>query len=403
VEYGKTGPEPKRQVRETLFILENSLKAYAGFLAGLHDAALMKKKADEEKRLRAAVDASPELKARLGSTWDDVARVQKTYAAMYPRLDALEAASRAGLLGVARDLVRLAGQRALPNDQRLPEYRETQLEELKTHVLSPAAMYPGVEAAFVQEWLVMLKGALGADDATVKQLLAGRTVDRAAAELVVQSRLYDVNARKALWDGGQAAVDASADPLIVAMRALEPAALGVRKERDDGVEGPMRALGRQVAQAKFAVVGTSAAPDATFTLRLSVGVVKGYERGGKHVPWATDFKGLFAHATGHEPTKLPPRWADPAMARRLTPTTPFNFVSTNDIIGGNSGSPVVGVAGDLVGLVFDGNLPSLPDRFVYQDSTARAVSVDTAGMLEALRVVYGADALVAELTAPARP
>jgi hypothetical protein len=182
------------------------------------------------------------------------------------------------------------------------------------------------------------------------------------------------------------------------MRTLEPSAVAVRKQYDDGVEGPMRLLGRKVAEAKFAVVGTSVAPDATFTLRLSPGVVKGYEERGRHVPWATDFAGLYRHATGAEPFKLPPRWTE-AKARLLgkAAATPMNFVSTNDIVGGNSGSPVVSASGDLVGLIFDGNLPSLPDRFIYQDVTARAVSVDTAAMLEALRVVYGADALAQEL------
>ena len=402
VVYAKTGPEPKRQARESLFGLENALKAYVGFEGGLRDPALMKKKADEERKLRAAVEASPELRAKFGGTWDEVARVQKAYAEMYPRLDALEGAARGSLLEAARDLVRLAAQRALPNDQRLPEYRETQLDEMKTHVLSPAAIYPGVEAAFVKEWLVLLLKALGPDDAMVKQVLAGRTPDRAAGDLVAQSKLYDVHARRALWEGGQAAVDASTDPLVVAMRAIEPSAMAVRKQRDDAVEAPMRGLGRKVAEAKFAAVGTSVAPDATFTLRLSVGVVRGYADHGKRIPWATDFAGMYRHATGAEPFKLPPRWANAGLKSRLAPGTPLNFVSTNDIIGGNSGSPVVGAAGDLVGLIFDGNLPSLPDRFIYQDTTARAVSVDTAGMLEALRTVYGADALAAEL-APAKP
>jgi hypothetical protein len=404
--YGSTSAEAKRQARESLFGVENSLKAYIGFEGGLRDPALIKKKAGEEKRLRAAVDASPDLKEKLGRTWDEVAHVQKAYAEMAPRLDGLEGGVRGALLGRARDLVRLAAQRALPNDQRLPEYRETQLEELKTHVLSPAAVYPGVEAAYVKEWLLLLEKAPGPGDAVVRQIFAGRTAERAAGDLAAQSKLYDVNARRALWEGGQAAVDASTDPVIVAMRALEPAALAARKLRDDAVEAPMRGLGRKVAEARFAALGTSVAPDATFTLRLSVGVVKGYDDHGKHVPWSTDFAGMYRHATGVEPYKLPPRWADApngvggGVKKRLATGTPLDFVSTNDIIGGNSGSPVVGVSGDLVGLIFDGNLPSLPDRFIYQDVTARAVSVDSAGMLEALRVVYGADALATELTAP---
>ncbi len=400
VGYSKLGAEQKRQARESIFGVENALKAYTGFEGGLRDPALMHKKADEEKRLRAGVDGNPELRAKYGATWDEVARVQKEYAAMYPRLEALESAVRGTLLGDARDLVRLAAQRELPNDQRLPEFRETQLEEMKSHVLAPAAIYPGAEEPFVREWLVLVQKALGDKDPAVQQVLAGRTPERAAREMVAQSHLYDTYARRALWEGGRAAIDASTDPVIVAMRTLEPAAMAVRKQFDDGVEAPMRGLGRKVAEAKFAVVGTSVAPDATFTLRLSVGVVKGYDDHGKHVPWSTDFAGMYKHATGVEPFALPPRWieAKPRVLAKMA-TVPLDFVSTNDIIGGNSGSPVVGASGDLVGLVFDGNLPSLPDRFIYQDVTARAVHVDTAGMLEALRVVYGAEALAQELTA----
>jgi hypothetical protein len=398
--YAKTGPEAARQARESIFNVENGLKAYGGFEKGLRDATLMKKKRDEEARLRTGVDAKPELKAKYGGTWEEAARVQKAYAAMYPRFEAFEAAIRGTLLSDARDLVRLAAQRQLPNEQRLPEYRETQLEEMKSHVLSPAAIYPGVEAAFVEQWLTLLQKAAGADPA-VAQVLAGRTPQRAAREIVAQSRLFDVYARRALWEGGQAAIAASTDPLVVAMRAIEPAAMQARRDYDDGVEAPMRGLGRKVAEAKFAVVGTSVAPDANFTLRLSSGVVRGYEEHGQHVPWATDFAGLYRHATGVEPLKLPPRWtaAKTALLAKAG-ATPLNFVSTNDIVGGNSGSPVIGAAGDLVGLIFDGNLPSLPNRFIYQDTTARAVSVDTAGMLEALRTVYGADALAQELVAP---
>jgi hypothetical protein len=396
IAYGKQGKEPARQAKELVFGVENALKAYTGFEDSLHDAAAMAHKAEEEKRIRAGVDANADLKAKLGGTWDEVARVQKVYADLVPRFDALEAAARGALLGDVRALVRLPAQRALPNDQRLPEYRETKLDELRTHVLASSALYPGVEEAWVKEWLSLLTKALGDKDPAVRAILAGRTPERAARDMVAQTRVYDVYARRALWEGGQAAVDASTDPLVVAMRSLEPRAISVRKEMDDAVEAPMRALGRKVAEAKFAVEGTSVAPDATFTLRLSPGVVRGYEMGGRHVPWSTDFAGLFRHATGATPyLTLPPRWA--AAKSRLGPHTPFDFVSTNDIVGGNSGSPVVGASGEIVGLIFDGNLPSLGYRFAYQDVTARAVSVDTAAMLEALRVVYGADSLAGEL------
>ena len=395
VEWANSGPEAKRQAREAIFGVENSLKALNGFEAGLRSAAQMAKKQSEESRLRVGVNKRADLQAKYGSLWDSIGNVQKTYAAMLPRYVTLEGLG-GSLLRAARHLVRLPAQRALPNAERLPEYRETSLEELKSHVLSPAAIYPGVEGAFVKEWLALLAKTLGPDDPAVRQILGGDTPERAAQSMVARSKLFDRYARSALWDGGQMAVDASTDPLVVAMRAIEPQAMAVRKQFDDSVEAPMRALRTKVAEATFAVQGTDAAPDATFTLRLSVGVVKGYELAGKHVPWSTDVAGMYAHATGVDPLKLPQRWID--AKAKMQPRTPLNFVSTNDIVGGNSGSPVIGAGGDLVGLIFDGNLPSLPNQFVYQQETARAVSVDTAAILEALRVVYGADALVRELT-----
>ena len=179
---------------------------------------------------------------------------------------------------------------------------------------------------------------------------------------------------------------------------LDGPARAARKRYEDEVEAPMRQAGQKIAQAVFAVRGTSVYPDATFTLRLSTGVVKGYTERGKAIAWDTDFGGMYAHATGTEPRKLPKRWLDASST--VNPKAPLDFVSTDDIIGGNSGSPVISAAGDLVGLVFDGNLSSLPNRFVYGETTPRAVSVDTAGMLEALAHVYGASALLSELLGP---
>jgi hypothetical protein len=192
-------------------------------------------------------------------------------------------------------------------------------------------------------------------------------------------------------------VDASKDPAIVAIVTLDEEARALRKRYEDEVEAPMRQLGERVAQAVFAWKGTGVYPDATFTLRLSTGVVKGYVENGKRIPWSTDFAGMYRYATGTDPRKLPQRWVDKKSA--VAPGTPFNFVSTDDIIGGSSGSPVVDARGDLVGLIFDGNLSSLPNDYAYGETTQRAVSVDTAAILEGLRSVYGAQALVAELTA----
>jgi hypothetical protein len=205
-----------------------------------------------------------------------------------------------------------------------------------------------------------------------------------------------LHVRRALKDGGQAAVDASTDPLIVLMRTIDADSRTARKRYEDEVEAPMRAIGSKIAQAVFAIKGDSVPPDATFTLRLSMGRVKAYEEKGHAVPWKTDFTGLFAHATGNEPLKLPQRWIDKKNSIKMD--VPLNLVSTNDIIGGNSGSPLVNATGELVGLIFDGNISQLPNRFVYGETTQRAVSVDTAGMLEALRHVYTADALANELS-----
>jgi S1-C subfamily serine protease len=390
------GAEEKRQVRQAMFGVENSLKGVGGFEAGLRDPTLMSKKADLERRLRAAVDADAGRKVRFGGAWDDTARVETVYAEMASRYEALESGLGGALLRFARALVRLPVERSLPNDKRLPEYRDTVLDELSMHVLSPAPLYPGVEETYVARWLRDVADALGARDPVVLQLLAGRSLSQAAREIVAQSRLYDSYARRALWDGGGDAVASSTDPLIAAMRLIDPQARAVRKRYDDEVEAPMRVLGQRVAEAAFAVEGTSRAPDATFTLRLSVGVVRGYVAHGRPLPYATDFAGMFRHASGVDPFKLPARWV--AARDALSGATPYNFVSTNDIIGGNSGSPVVNAAGELVGLIFDGNLTSLPNRFVYDEATARAVSVDSAAMLEALRVVYRAESVADELS-----
>ncbi len=420
--FGRNSAEDKREAGSRLFGVRNSEKASMGFETGLKDPALMRKKQTEETALRAKIDADPKLKADYGTVFADVAALQKKMTTIYPRYTFLEGGEDgrnlpSTLLRIARELVRLPGELALPNDKRLREFRDTNLESLKLHLLSGAAVYGGVEAAVMRVWLEGLVKALGAKDPTVVSVLAGRTPARAAQEIVAQSKLFDVYARKALLDGGADAIAKSSDPMIVLARAIDTDARATRKRWDDEVEGPMRLLGAKVAKATFAVNGTSVAPDATFTLRLSVGVVKGYG----HVPWDTTFGGLFAHATGTDPLKLPQRWlhaAPPpprhlnpgedgledykALPTGLDPKTPFNFVSTNDIIGGNSGSPVVDAAGNLVGLIFDGNISSLANRYVYGDATQRAVSVDTAGILEGLSKVYGQDALVKELTAPAR-
>lgn len=392
--YAAQGREYERQAREPIFGVENSVKALTGSLAGLNDPALMKKKADEEAALVKAVGADPALKAKYGSTWDDVKKAQDKLATLYTSFVVLERGGDSSLLGFARSLVRLPDETAKPDDKRLREYRESGLDSLKLELFSPAPVYGGVEVVLVRAWMENAARVF-AGKPVLEKILHGKTPALAAQELVSGSKLFDVYARKALFAGGKAAIDASNDPAVVLMRAIDGEARAIRKDYEDGVEAPMRALGEKVAQATFAVRGGSMPPDATFTLRLATGTVKGYREGGKDVPWATDFAGMYGHATGKDPYKLPAKVL--AAQGKLTPTTKLNFVSTNDIIGGNSGSPVVAADGSIVGLIFDGNISSLPNRFVYREVTERAVSVDTAAMTEALSKVYGADAVVQEL------
>jgi hypothetical protein len=244
-----------------------------------------------------------------------------------------------------------------------------------------------------------MQEALGPEDAAVKLSLSGKSPEEAAKALIAGTRLEGVAVRKQLYEGGKAAVDASTDPLIVLMRKVDPEALAVRKRFDDAVDSVVRRDGATIARARFEQTGFTQPPDATFTLRLTYGTVKGYEENGKKIPYFTTFGGAFQHADEHgskPPYNLPESWVK--MKSELHLETPLNYVSTADIIGGNSGSPTVNQAGEVVGIIFDGNIQSLVLDFYYDDRQARAVHVDSRGILEALRKIYGADALANELT-----
>ncbi|HEX7603652.1 MAG TPA: S46 family peptidase, partial [Polyangiaceae bacterium] len=392
---GAEGHEADREVREPLFGIENGIKALTGYQGGLKDPALMKKKRDDETALVKAIGADPKLKASYGTLFADIGRAQARLGALYPKYSVLERMGDSAILGHARTLVRFTEERDLPSDKRLREYRDANVEEVQRDLLSSAPVYGKVEAVVVRGWIERVLRDLRDQPKLVAAILHGETPERAAQLLVSQSKLFDVYARKRLLEGGKAAILASEDPAIVLLRAIDGDARDVRKHYEDEVEAPMRALGEKVAQVTFAVRGPAMPPDATFTPRLAVGVVKGYTEAGKPVAFATDFAGMYAHATGADPYKLPQRWLD--RKDKLKKDTKLDFVSTNDIIGGNSGSPVVNASGEIVGLIFDGNITSLPNRFVYREVTERAVSVDTAGMMEALVDIYEAGNLVSEL------
>lgn len=398
--YAARGPEQMRQVKDEIFSLENAIKSRRGQVQGLNDAATMARKKAEEQVLRDAVAADATMKAEFGDPWARIAAARKALPEYAREYEMLEGAGGfvTRLYSLARTIVRLAEEDAKPDGQRLTEFTQARRAALERQLFSPAPIYVEAEQAKLADSLAFLRETLGAEHPAVKTALAGKAPEARAAELVGGTALADPKARRALVDGGAAAIAESKDTMIQLARALDPASRAVRKRFEDEVTSVERDAYARIAQAIFKTHGTDAYPDATSTLRLSHGAVKGYVEDGKPIPPFTDFAGLYAHAERHgskDPWKLPARWLERKTALDLA--TPFNFVSTNDIVGGNSGSPLVNRAGELVGVAFDGNIQSLPGYFIYDGSVNRTVSVDSRGIVEALRKVYEATALVDEL------
>jgi hypothetical protein len=395
--YSARNAENKRVAVDNLLSQQNSLKAYTGFLTGLRDPRLMELKRREEAELRAAVSRDSKLAAAYGSAWDELAAAYKEYAEFYKPYWLLESAAGRGsdLFRIARDVVRLAEERPKPNDQRLREYRDSALPGLEESLYASIPITDSMEIAVLRDYLSFLRTSLGAGDPTVTSLLGGRSPESAARQYVATSKLKDIAERKRLAASAEA-VQSSQDGMVRLALLLDGRARQLRKRYEDRVESVVNGAGAKVALARFAVKGASEYPDATFTLRLSYGPVKGYRSaGGKDIAYATDFEGLYKRATGKDPFRLPPRWVQ--ARSKLNLGTPFNFVSTADTHGGNSGSPTVNTRGEVVGILFDGNIESLPDRFLYTEERARSVHVAVQGIVEALRKVYGADRLLNEL------
>ncbi len=397
--YRTTGAEPSRYATEELFSVENSLKALRGREDALLDDAIFRRKIDEEAALRAFAQTRPELKDGAGA-WDAIDKAEATYRSLYKSRSALERGNPffTDYFAFARTLVRGAAERPKPNAQRLPEYADAALPEVEARLLSPAPVHPDFEKLRFAFALTKIRESLGADDPIVKQLLGKESPEQVAARMVDGTRLGDPEVRKALWTGGAAAVAASQDPFILFATAIDPQARALRKRYEAEVESVEQKNAERIAKARFARVGTDSYPDATFTLRVSYGAVKGWDEAGVPVPPFTTIGGAFERATGADPFRLPDSWLKARSALDLS--KPFNFASTNDIIGGNSGSPVIDREQRLVGLIFDGNIHSLGGAFGYDGATNRSVAVDSAAILEALDKIYGAKALATELRAP---
>jgi hypothetical protein len=401
--YAATGPEQNRRARDRIRGLENNLKRQRAYLAVLQDPAVMQKKRDAEARLRERLAARPELAASAGGSLDRIAAAQVELMKRYREYLCRDLGRVSRPVDLATQIVRCVAEIAKPNEQRLAEYRDSNLESLRFRMFSPAPIYPDVEAALLAAQLEDAAQALGPDDPFVKAALGGRSATEVAAELTQKTRIGDVAFRKQLVQGGRKAVAACDDRLVDWVRGVDPLILAERQWFEDTIEGVESREGGALARARFALDGKSLYPDATGTLRLSPGKVAGYEQLTTRVPWKTTFYGLFERATsfdGAAPFDLPERIAQ---ARdRLDLDTPLNFVSTNDIIGGNSGSPVFNRDLELVGLVFDGNTQAFCWNYYYDDVQARCVSVHSSAILEALRKVYDMGALADELT-PAAP
>lgn len=404
IQWSKTGEEPQRIVRSILQSLENSLKIQRGRQLALLDDAALARKAEQERELRKLIAADPRLSARVGESWENIARALERNRLVRERHLYLEGGAGFGgtLFSYAKTLVRSATERSKPNEHRLREYADSALPKLRQRLLAVTPVYSEYERITLSFSLDKMREALGPDDTIVRKVFGDESPESLAEKLIEGTQLADPAVRSALWEGGAAAIENSSDPMIALARSIDDEARSLRKIVDDEVQAPIARAQERIAEARFAVFGRNAYPDATFTLRLSYGAVKGWIERGEQVAPFTRLAGLYDRATGMDPYRIPQPWLE--SRNTLEMDTVFNYATTNDIVGGNSGSPVVDSKGQLVGLAFDGNIHSIAGNYWYDGEVNRAVAVHPAIMLSALRDVYRRDALVREIlgTPPAR-
>lgn len=388
--------ESRRRYENTIFSAENTQKAVRGYRSGLLDSSIMARKAAFERDFRARIAGQPALRAKYGTAWDNIARAQSELAS-FAKESRFHGFAGSTLLGFAGALVRLPEQAGRPDSLRLPAFRGDGLDRVRATLLRAQSLDTAAERLLLTAQLRLAQRNLPPTDPFLLAVLAGRSPEAAASALIGGTTLGSVEARRTLLEGGPAAVAASNDPLVAVARTIEPLATRAAM-RAARLNTTISANAELVGEAIFAAYGTGLPPDATFTLRISDGVVKGYPMNGTIAPYRTSLYGLFARSVEFDdqpPFRLVERWK--AARDRLDLATPLNFVSTNDIIGGNSGSPVINRNGEVVGLIFDGNIESLPNRFIFTDEVARSVSVHSQGIIEALRKVYGAERIAREL------
>ena len=371
MEFRRRGAEQARVAAPALISVENTLKVFRGQSSALADPALLERKRADEAALRRQVAARPELAKRYGGAWDAIAKSVRGKREPWLRAAAFNRLTASQLLGQALTLVRLPVEQAKPNADRLPEYTESALPGRRQQVTASRPYSKAMDTVLLTHVLTHLREQLGLDDASI---------------------------RTELMKGGAAAIDGATDPLIALAKAVDPFARAARRQLEDGIDSIIDRNLELVAQARFAVLGETVYPDATFTLRVSYGTIKGWREGNHDVRPFTTLGGLFERVTGSEPFVLPKRWMERKASVALD--TPFNLSADTDIIGGNSGSPMIDRAGRIVGLVFDGNIHSIGGEYWFDETKNRTVAVDSRGIREALKSIYQADRILAELDAP---
>jgi hypothetical protein len=406
-EYQKRGKEQLRHSNDDLFGVENSLKALKGRHESLGDSAFFGQLQTNERNFRAKVAANPTLSAEYGDMWDNIAVITKKRQETRKTTNALQSNFGSTLFSIARNIVRHAEEKTKPNNDRLPEFTDARLPQLEQWVLSDAPIYKEFEMASLRHGLTYFREELSPDHPLVKKLLGNKSPEQLANELIKGTKLQELkmNAkgapvgglRKTLWDADSKTLAASTDPLVKFVASYDAEVRAARKKFEEEVQGPQKKQDERLAQARFAVYGSDNYPDATFTLRLSYGRVVGWNENGTPVAPFTEIGGAYTRHTGAAPFALPKTWL--AAKNKVNLKTPFNLVTNNDIIGGNSGSPMVNKNGEVVGLVFDGNIHSLGGEFGFDEMFNRTVAVDSQALLEALDNVYPAKHIAAEIRA----
>jgi hypothetical protein len=396
-ELARTDTSAARRYQNDVFGYANSQKAVTGYRVGLLDTLSMAKKRAFEAELRARIAADPKLQAQYGGTFDAIAAAQRELATFNPQLRYQGFGGNSTLLNIAGQLVRIASESGKPDSARLAAYRGPAINSMTARLSQPIPIDTAFERLAIAAQLRAAQSELGPSDPFVRIALAGRTPEAAAAALVRGTRVGDPAFRTSLLQGASPAVAASTDPMIALARDIDPLNRAVTA-RANALNAIIASNSEKIGQALFAAYGTALPPDATFTLRISDGVVKSFPSNGTIAPYKTTFYGLYERSAAfddRDPFKLPRRWVE--RKGNLDLSTPYNFVSTNDIIGGNSGSPVINRNAEVVGLVFDSNIEGISNRFIFSTDVGRTVSVHSRGITEALRKMYDGSRIADEL------